>query len=67
LWARYCEIGSDRPIFGERDKTIHDNVREISKERRNGYSWFGDSPGRALQQYARWRKTHPTVQEPATK
>ena len=41
IWARYYEIGSDRPIFGDRDKTIHDNVEEISKERRNGYGWFG--------------------------
>jgi PelA/Pel-15E family pectate lyase len=59
LWARYYEIGADRPIFGDRDKSIHDNVNEISLERRNGYSWYGDSPKRALEQYARWRKTHP--------
>ena len=40
IWARYYEIGTDRPIFGDRDKSIHDNVNEISKERRNGYSWY---------------------------
>jgi PelA/Pel-15E family pectate lyase len=67
LWARYCEIGPDRPIFGDRDKTIHDNFREISKERRNGYSWFSDSPGKALQEYARWREAHATAKNPATK
>src|SRR5207248_3045334 len=59
LWARYYEIGTDRPIFGDRDKTIHDDVRELSKERRNGYSWFSPRPQRALDEYARWRITHP--------
>jgi PelA/Pel-15E family pectate lyase len=59
LWPRYSEIGSDRPLFGDRDKTIHDNVDEISKERRNGYAWFGDAPKRALAHYAKWAKTHP--------
>ncbi|MGD0652292.1 MAG: pectate lyase [Verrucomicrobiia bacterium] len=58
LWSRYYEIGTDRPIFGDRDKSIHDNVNEISLERRNGYSWYGDSGTRALQQYALWSKTH---------
>ena len=58
LWARYYEIGTDRPIFGDRDKTIHDDVNEISLERRNGYSWYGDSARKALDQYARWSDTH---------
>ena len=48
LWARYYEIGSDRPIFGERDKTIHDVVDEISRERRDGYAWFTDNPGEVI-------------------
>ena len=59
LWARYCEIGTDHPIFGDRDKTIHDNVNEISKERRNGYSWYNERPQRALDQHARWSDAHP--------
>jgi PelA/Pel-15E family pectate lyase len=54
LWARYYEIGTDRPIFGDRDKTIHDDVSELSQERRNGYGWYTTTPGRALEQYARW-------------
>ena len=59
LWARYYEIGSDRPIFGDRDKTIHDKVNEISKERRNGYGWYNERPHRALEQYVRWSEAHP--------
>ena len=59
IWARYYEIGTDRPILGDRDKTIHDKVNEISLERRNGYSWYNNAPKRALEQYAIWSKQHP--------
>jgi len=59
LWARYYEIGTNRPIFGDRDKTIHDNVNEISKERRNGYAWYRDTPAKALEQYSTWRGKIP--------
>ena len=59
LWARYYEIGTDRPIFGDRDRTIHDDVNEISLERRNGYGWYRDTPKRLMGQYARWNQSHP--------
>lgn len=59
IWARYYEIGSDRPLFGDRDKTIHDSLDDISKERRNGYAWYGDTGKRALQHYAKWAKKYP--------
>jgi PelA/Pel-15E family pectate lyase len=57
-WARYSDLKTEQPIFGDRDKTIQDDVNEISKERRNGYSWFGDVGKRLLDHYAKWRKTH---------
>jgi PelA/Pel-15E family pectate lyase len=59
LWARYYEIGTDKPLFGDRDKSIHDDVSEISRERRNGYSWFNDNPANALKAYAKWAPKHP--------
>jgi hypothetical protein len=34
-------------------------VSEISRERRNGYSWFNNGPERALALYAKWAKSHP--------
>lgn len=40
LWSRYYEIGTNRPIFGDRDQSIHDDLRDISLERRRGYSWY---------------------------
>ena len=59
IWARYYEIGTDRPIFGDRDKTIHDDVNELSRERRTGYGWFKDTGKPVLQHYDKWAKQHP--------
>jgi len=54
LWARYYEIGTGRPIFGDRDKSIHDTMAEISAERQRGYSWYNNGPQAALDRYAEW-------------
>ena len=56
LWARYYSLENGKPIFGDRDKTIHDDVNELSLERRNGYGWYGTAPERALKEYAAWKK-----------
>ncbi|WP_420238946.1 pectate lyase [Telmatobacter bradus] len=56
IWPRYARIGDDKPIFGDRDKSIHDDVNELSLERRNGYGWYGEEPRAALQRYAEWKK-----------
>lgn len=58
LWARYYQIGTRRPIFGDRDKTIHDDVAEISLERQRGYGWYNQAPQAALDRYAEWRAAH---------
>ena len=58
LWARFYQIGTDKPIFGDRDKSIHDDVSELSFERRNGYGWYGSGPSRALEIFATWKKNH---------
>lgn len=54
LWARYYSLTTGKPIFGDRDKTIHDELQDISLERRNGYGWYGDGPQRALVTYSEW-------------
>ena len=58
IWARFYSIQTGKPIFGDRDKSIHDDVSEISLERRNGYAWYSDGPKKALDAYAEWSKTH---------
>ena len=63
IWARYYSITTNQPIFGDRDKTIHDNVSELSLERRNGYAWYSAGPQQALNAYATWSKAM-TAAEP---
>jgi len=58
IWARYYSITTGQPVFGDRDKTIHDDVNELSLERRNGYSWYSAGPQQALDAYAAWSKSH---------
>lgn len=54
IWSRYYDARSMRPVFGDRDRSIHDDVNELGAERRNGYAWFGAAPERALARYAAW-------------
>lgn len=48
LWARFHEIGTNRPIFCGRDGVIKDTLAEIEHERRVGYSWYTDAPADLL-------------------
>ncbi len=59
IWSRYYQIDTDKPIFGDRDKTIHDDVNDLSVERRNGYSWFNTEGIAVLNDYKTWAQTHP--------
>jgi PelA/Pel-15E family pectate lyase len=55
LWSRLYDMPTGRPIFGDWGKTIHDDVNEISQGRRNGYTWWGVWPLKALAAYPRWQ------------
>lgn len=39
-WARFYEIGTGRPVFGDRDGSVHYSIDEISEERALGYRWI---------------------------
>jgi hypothetical protein len=39
VWSRLYEIGTNRPIYGDRDGSIRYQLAEISEERRTGYDW----------------------------
>lgn len=58
IWARYYSITTGKPIFGDRDKTIHDTVSDLSLERRNGYAWYGSGPQQAVDAYTEWNARH---------
>lgn len=55
LWARFYEPGTVTPIFGDRDRSIHYDLSEISSERIAGYAWYTLAPGEALARYDRWK------------
>jgi PelA/Pel-15E family pectate lyase len=54
LWARFYEIETNRPIFSGRDGVIHYHLANIEPERRNGYSWYGNTGQRVLDQWQQW-------------
>lgn len=56
LWPRYISLDTGRAIFGDRDLSLHDDVTEISAERRDGYAWYGTSGKQALTAYAAWKQ-----------
>lgn len=57
LWARFYEIGTNRPVFSDRDGVKRYEIAEIGYERRNGYAWYGAWPQRLLDvDYEAWKK-----------
>jgi PelA/Pel-15E family pectate lyase len=54
LWARFYEIGTNRPIFSDRDGQVRYDLSEIGEERRTGYLWYTDEPATSLRRYERW-------------
>ena len=65
LWARFYELGSNRPIFTGRDKAIHYSLDEIEQERRGGYGYYSDSAASLLDKdYPRWKARHTISTSP---
>ncbi len=57
MWARFYEIGTNRPLFADRDGVAKYNLADIGYERRNGYAWLGYWPQRLLEQeHPAWRR-----------
>jgi PelA/Pel-15E family pectate lyase len=49
LWARFYEVGTNLPIYGDRDRVVHYVYGEISEERKRGYGWYGDYGSAAIE------------------
>jgi PelA/Pel-15E family pectate lyase len=58
IWARMYEIGTNRPIFSNRDGVIRYDWNDLT-DRRSGYAWFGEEPKAVLERYKRWSRAHP--------
>jgi PelA/Pel-15E family pectate lyase len=56
LWARFYEIGTNRPIFSGRDSVVRYTLADIEHERRVNYSWLGPYAAELLaDDYHRWK------------
>ncbi len=57
LWARFYEIGTDRPMFVGRDGVVRYDFFEIEQERRRGYAYYGDWPKDLItNEYPAWKR-----------
>jgi PelA/Pel-15E family pectate lyase len=57
LWARFYEIGTNHPMFLDRDGNVYDALSQIPYERRVGYSWLGGWAEELLEErYPTWRE-----------
>jgi PelA/Pel-15E family pectate lyase len=56
IWARFYEIGTNQPIFSDRDGVAKHDLSEIGYERRNGYNWLDYWPAELLSRdYPAWK------------
>lgn len=59
IWARFYDFNTNKPIFGDRDNSVKNNVADISFERRNGYAWYGAWPLNLIaKDYPKWQKAN---------
>jgi PelA/Pel-15E family pectate lyase len=57
LWARFYEIGANRPMFVGRDGVVHERLADIEHERRTNYAYLGPWARGLLQRdYPRWKE-----------
>lgn len=65
LWARFYEIGTNRPLFCGRDGVIKYSLAEIEIERRSGYSWYVNNAAPLLEKdYPAWQAKEAGEKKP---
>ena len=58
IWTRYYELGTNKPLFSDRNSELLYSLAEVSVERRNGYAWYTYEPKKALDKYPDWQKKY---------
>lgn len=56
MWARFYDLETELPYVCDRDGIKKSSLEEIGYERRNGYSWYSDSPHKVLDAYPKWKE-----------
>jgi PelA/Pel-15E family pectate lyase len=62
LWARYYELGTNIPLFCNRDGKPVYTLGEVDRERRTGYAWYTADPAAVLQRYPEWQQRWAPLQ-----
>ena len=56
MWGRFYDLETELPYVSDRDGIKKSTLEEIGYERRNGYSWYTDSPLKVLKKYPEWKE-----------
>jgi len=56
IWTRYYELGTEKPLFCDRNSKFLYSMAEVSRERRSGYGWYTYAPQEVLDKYPEWQK-----------
>jgi len=56
IWTRYYELGTNKPLFCDRNSKYLYSLAEVSRERRVGYAWYTYAPKEVLDKYPEWQK-----------
>ena len=56
IWTRYYELKTHKPLFCNRDSKVVYSLAEVTRERRDGYSWYNYAPQKVFKEYPKWQK-----------
>lgn len=63
VWARFYDIPTNKPVFGDRDGSVKFNYEDISEERRMGYSWYNEAGTKLIEnEFPKWLKRNKLTQ-----
>lgn len=63
VWARFYDIPTNKPVFGDRDGSVKFNYDDVSEERRMGYSWYNESGTKLIESdFPKWLKNNKLSQ-----
>lgn len=55
MWGRFYDLETELPYVSDRDGIKKNTLEEIGYERRNGYSWYTNSPEKIIKKYPAWK------------
>lgn len=63
VWARFYDIPTNKPVFGDRDGSVKFNYEDVSEERRMGYSWYNEAGTKLVEnEFPKWLKRNKLTQ-----